>query len=63
MGELEQLVSQMEAGALPLEGALLAYQRGSELVQFCATQLDKIDGQVKILEGQMLKPFQVDGLN
>ena len=60
MGELEQLVSQMEAGSLPLEAALTAYQRGAELAKYCAQQLDKIDSQVKILDGQMLKPFQID---
>ena len=57
MAELAQLVSQMEAGQLPLEASVAAYQRGSELVKFCATQLDKVESQVKVLEGDMLKPF------
>lgn len=60
MGELEQLVAHMEAGSLPLEAALSAYQRGSELVKYCGAQLERIDAQVKILDGQMLKPFQID---
>ncbi|MBV8625311.1 exodeoxyribonuclease VII small subunit [Herbaspirillum sp. NPDC087042] len=58
MQELEQLVAQMEAGELPLEASVAAYKRGSELVKFCAAQLDKVDSQVKLLEGDMLKPFQ-----
>jgi len=58
MQELEQLVAQMEAGELPLEASVAAYKRGSELVKFCAAQLDKVDTQVKLLEGDMLKPFQ-----
>jgi exodeoxyribonuclease VII small subunit len=60
MAELGALVAQMEAGALPLEASVAAYKRGSELVKFCASQLDKVDGQVKVLEGEMLKPFAAD---
>lgn len=57
MAELEQLVEQMESGELPLEASVAAYQRGSALVKFCSGQLDKVEGQVKVLEGEMLKPF------
>jgi len=60
MAELEQLVARMEAGELPLEASVAAYKRGSELVKFCAGQLDKVDSQVKILEGDMLKPFAAE---
>lgn len=61
MQELEVLVAQMEAGELPLEASVAAYKRGSELVKFCSEQLDKVDQQVKLLEGDMLKPFVPDG--
>jgi exodeoxyribonuclease VII small subunit len=60
MNELEQLVAQMEAGELPLEASVAAYRRGSELIKFCAGQLDKVESQVKVLEGEMLKPFAAD---
>jgi len=60
MAELEQLVARMEAGELPLEASVAAYKRGSELVKYCAAQLEKVDTQVKMLEGDMLKPFNVD---
>ena len=60
MIELEQLVAQMEAGELPLEASVAAYKRGSELVKYCAAQLDRVDSQVKVLEGEMLKPFASD---
>jgi exodeoxyribonuclease VII small subunit len=63
MAELEQLVARMEAGELPLEASVAAYRRGSELVKFCAGQLDKVDSQVKVLEGDMLKPFAGDGVD
>ena len=60
MAELAQLVTQMESGQLPLEASVAAYARGSELVKFCAAQLEKVESQVKILEGDMLKPFAAD---
>ncbi len=60
MAELAQLVARMEAGELTLEASVAAYARGSELVQYCAAQLEKVEQQVKILDGDMLKPFQSD---
>ncbi|MDB5841511.1 MAG: xseB [Herminiimonas sp.] len=60
MEELEQLVARIEAGELPLEASVAAYKRGSELVRFCTAQLDKVESQVKVLEGEMLKPFGAD---
>jgi exodeoxyribonuclease VII small subunit len=61
MAELAQLVTQMEAGQLPLEASVAAYARGSELVKYCAAQLEKVEAQVKVLEGDMLKPFVANG--
>ena len=58
MAELAQLVTQMEAGQLPLEASVAAYARGAELVRYCAAQLEKVEAQVKVLEGDMLKPFE-----
>lgn len=57
MAELEQLVARMEAGELPLEASVAAYRRGSELVKYCSAKLDNIEHQVKVLEEDMLKPF------
>jgi exodeoxyribonuclease VII small subunit len=61
MAELAQLVTQMEGGQLPLEASVAAYARGSELVKYCAAQLDRVESQVKVLEGDMLKPFSAEG--
>jgi exodeoxyribonuclease VII small subunit len=61
MAELAELVTQMESGQLPLEASVAAYARGSELVRYCAAQLEKVESQVKVLEGEMLKPFSADG--
>lgn len=60
MAELDELVARMEAGELPLEASVAAYQRGSELVKHCAAQLERVERQVKLLEGDMLKPFAAD---
>lgn len=57
MSELQQLVTQMEAGELPLEASVTAYRRGAELVRFCSAQLERVDQQVRMLEGDVLKPF------
>ena len=62
MAELAQLVTRMEAGQLPLEASVAAYARGSELVKYCALQLDQVEAQVKVLEGDMLKPFASESL-
>lgn len=60
MEELEQLVAKMESGELSLEASLTAYQRGSELVKYCAAQLERVEKQIKVLESDMLKPFEGD---
>jgi exodeoxyribonuclease VII small subunit len=60
MKELDRLVATMESGELPLEASVAAYKRGSELVKYCAAQLDRVENQVKLLEGDMLKPFSAD---
>ncbi|MEB0138672.1 MULTISPECIES: exodeoxyribonuclease VII small subunit [unclassified Undibacterium] len=58
MAELQELVNLMEAGQLPLEQSLSAYERGFELIRQCSTQLDKVEQQVKVLENGMVKAFQ-----
>lgn len=60
MSELTELVSQMENGQLPLEASVSAYQRGTELIQYCAAQLEKVEQQVKVLDAGLLKPFQTN---
>ena len=60
MEELELLVEKMESGALPLEASLDAYKRGAELVKYCGAQLERVEQQVKVLEGEMLTPFEDD---
>ena len=60
MRELEQLISGMENGDLPLEASLQAYQRGAFLVKYCQAQLQKVQEQVKIVEADMTRPFDLN---
>lgn len=60
MAELEALVASMESGALPLEESLAAYRRGAELVKYCQQMLERVEQQVKVLEGDALKPLATD---
>lgn len=59
--ELERVVAQMESAQMPLEATLQAYQRGSELLEYCQKSLAKVEQQVKILnERQQLVPFEAE---
>lgn len=57
IAELESLVGQMEGGALSLEASLSAYRRGAALVAFCQQQLERVEQQVRVLDGTTLKPL------
>jgi exodeoxyribonuclease VII small subunit len=57
LAELEQLVGQMESGALPLDHLLASYQRGAQLLKFCRGRLEAVEQQVKLLEDGQLKPW------
>lgn len=59
--ELEQIVSQMESGQLPLETSLAAYKRGDLLLQYCQKYLTEIEQQVQILnERNQLNNYKND---
>ncbi|RKP47653.1 exodeoxyribonuclease VII small subunit [Trinickia fusca] len=57
VAELEGLVARMEGGTLSLEESLAAYRRGAALVAFCQQQLEKVEQQVRVLDGETLKPL------
>jgi len=61
LAELEKVVADMEAGQLPLEDALAAYKRGTELLQHCRVRLEDAQQQVRVLEEGTLKAFQMVG--
>ena len=57
---LEKLVADLEGGKLPLADSLAAYKRGAELLRYAQGELALVEQQVKVLEGDVLKPFALD---
>lgn len=55
LAELEALVERMDAGQLPLEASLEAYQRGISLLKYCEKVLSAAEQRVKVLEEGELK--------
>ena len=55
--ELEELVSAMEGGLMPLDRLLGSYQRGAELLDYCRSRLKALEDQVKVLEDGRLKDW------
>lgn len=50
MKELEQLLTEIESGQLPLENLLAGYQRGAELLSFCRARLQAVQDQIQKME-------------
>ena len=55
--ELEGLIAGLESGQLPLDQLLTGYQRGAQLMVFCKRKLEAVESQIKVLEGNELKPW------
>ncbi len=60
LGELEKIVQRMEGGALSLEQSLADYRRGAALIAWCRKSLSEVQQQVRILEADLLRPFEPD---
>ena len=58
LGELEQLVGQLESGAMPLDQLLSGYQRGAQLMQYCRDKLQAVEDQIKVLDDGTLKVWK-----
>jgi exodeoxyribonuclease VII small subunit len=59
LDELNQLVARMETGDAPLADMLASYQRGTALLQYCEAQLTSAEQQLKVLDGDTLKPLSL----
>ncbi len=55
--ELEQLVSRLESGDMPLEELLGGYQRGAALLQYCRDKLQAVENQITVLDAGTLKTW------
>ena len=58
--ELEDIVHSMEAGEMPLEDSLVAYQRGMGLLKYCQDQLGSAEQKIRVLENGVLHDFAPD---
>lgn len=63
LAQLEALVTAMEDGSLPLEESLAAYRRGVELTRICQERLAQAEQQVRVLEGDLLRPLDPGALD
>jgi len=64
LAELEQLVSQMEAGDLTLEASLAAFERGVKLTRQCQAALRNAELKVQQLtRDDTLEDLDVEDLN
>ncbi|MGX7350780.1 exodeoxyribonuclease VII small subunit [Enterococcus canis] len=59
LNELEQIVTRLEKGDVPLEEALAAFQKGMELSKQCQDTLEKAEKTLaKMMDGQEEVPFE-----
>ena len=66
LARLEQIVGALEAGNLPLEESLRAFEEGVALARHCSKYLDDAERRIEMLtrdEGGVprTQPFAVDG--
>ena len=50
VSELESIVQNMENGQLPLDQALAAYQRGTQLLRQCQELLSSAEQSIRVIE-------------
>lgn len=62
LSELEGIIAAMEVGQMPLQEALDAYKRGISLLRQCQETLNAAEQQIRILEGDNLRPLALDTL-
>lgn len=49
MKRLDEIVTELERGNLPLEEALKIYEEGMALTKFCTAKLDETEKKIKLL--------------
>jgi exodeoxyribonuclease VII small subunit len=64
LGELEQIVRELEKGDLPLEQSLALFEKGMQLSASCKAQLEEAETRVELLmkrgSGTVAVPFDPD---
>lgn len=62
MNQLEEIVSHLERGEVPLEQAIELFQQGMQLSQLCGKKLSQVERKIEMIveeDGETVKrPFQ-----
>lgn len=65
MGALEQVVTSLERGEVPLEASIALYERGAALKSHCAAKLKEAEDKVEMIrakDGQALGTTPAEGM-
>lgn len=54
---LQEIVTSLEAGNVPLDTGLTLYKEGMELSTSCRQQLEQARNEIRLLTAQGLEPF------
>jgi len=57
---LENIVSKMESGSVPLDKALSMYEEGMEIASICTKALDKAEVKLKKIRKKMDGNFEIE---
>ncbi len=61
LDKMEEIVSELEAGDLPLESAIKKFEEGVQLSRFCSEKLDEAEKKVTLLlKGESGKVIEQD---
>jgi exodeoxyribonuclease VII small subunit len=61
MGELETIVTALEANQGTLEESMALFERGQVLVQHCTALLDRAELKVRQISGEELQDMETEG--
>ena len=65
MSALEQVVTSLERGEVPLEASIALYERGAALKSHCATKLKEAEDKVEMIrakDGQVIGTTPAEGM-
>jgi exodeoxyribonuclease VII small subunit len=65
MSALEQVVTSLERGEVPLEASIALYERGAALKSHCATKLKEAEDKVEMIrakDGQAIGSTPAEGM-
>jgi len=60
---LEEIVTQLERGDIKLDEMLKYYEEGSQIINFCMSRLNEVEGKIKKISGKDESDFKVEPLD